>query len=985
MFRFLGSRKNEIQEERANPTKVLNERPRNRVQESSSSVQGTLQRSALVQQQQQHNSENMVTLHARLLQEAEKIRKWKVQTELDLKEKERRMGEALSRIETMKKSILELQLQNEKTSAKLEEEITNKGEVLKRIDATREMCHLLKSHASSVIERLSRCETEKTELKYSNKEQTKQFQELTEKFMTLKIQVVENTKNSKHHADKEKLVQMQREENLKTKLLASETQMQNLKDALNKKNEEIENLENLLQARMLKVESLELATNELQKNVSCLSKELETRETELKDSALRIASIQDEKGSLEKNLQTLEIDFGDLQASKDNLALKLTENLTTLEGQVKAVQENYRKAEMELEEKRKKLSICEHELHEANSALESLRTEKDALIMEKKDAEINEGMLRFQISNLLTEKEENKRELETLNGEISVLSKKLDRESVCRAQVQDECEALQEKIASFELLKKEKESQISSLQVELGDWQTKAESLETVLSRKDSELVELQAKTETLEQTIKSESKRVHELKAEIKESEIALAEKTEALNQCELSLHSAVETLKVSEKEKEILEQNLTASEAQIAELRTTSENQDKKIEELTNQLENVNEQQKESGKSLTVQQKKCTTTAKLNRELEKEVKALKSKLQKEAKTLQQQADELMAVHTEMAQMKEAKANSDIAIQNYKEEMTHLKLQCESDQKKAQLAMEKAKEMQLSAEKEKENAQALTDCQLTEMMSTLETYKQNNEKLISEKDFTIEELKRLIDNHKTAAMKHAEEKLDWSRENDALKKEMSSLEIEKEKLTVQVTALLSTKDELKKELLALENQMSVCKIQAVHKMQEVHTPLQRNAAPVVEVTPQKQQAPRTPQPSTPKVSTVPKTPSRSILRMVNSESKRRKVAFAACDSPDVSSDECDLMELDPEASFCTNSRTPLLFTPSPKQDDSFTAGSKPVPSSQKPQGPQTLLPEACGTTSLFPLKGNKNPIRESKPLPLNRKPRGRNVETKSS
>ena len=68
---------------------------------------------------------------------------------------------------------------------------------------------------------------------------------------------------------------------------------------------------------------------------------------------------------------------------------------------------------------------------------------------------------------------------------------------------------------------------------------------------------------------------------------------------------------------------------------------------------------------------------------------------------------------------------------------------------------------------------------------------------------------------------------------------------------------------------------------------------------PIVEVTPQKQQAPLTPHPVTPKISTVPKTPSRSILRMVNSENKRRKVAFAPSNSPGLSSDESDLMELD--------------------------------------------------------------------------------------
>lgn len=38
-------------------------------------------------QQQQYENEHMGTLHARLHQEADKIRKWKIQTELDLKDK----------------------------------------------------------------------------------------------------------------------------------------------------------------------------------------------------------------------------------------------------------------------------------------------------------------------------------------------------------------------------------------------------------------------------------------------------------------------------------------------------------------------------------------------------------------------------------------------------------------------------------------------------------------------------------------------------------------------------------------------------------------------------------------------------------------------------------------------------------------------------------------------------------------------------------
>ncbi|GFS00535.1 synaptonemal complex protein 1-like [Elysia marginata] len=985
MFRLFGSRGDQAQENRTNTTKVSNERLRSRLSEASSSCQGPLQRPALVQQQQ-HNSENMVTLHARLLQEAEKIRKWKIQTELDLKEKERKMTEALLRIETMKKSILELQLQNEETSSKLEEEITNKGEVLKRIDATREMCNLLKSHASSVIERLTRCETEKTELKYTNREQTKQFQELTEKFKNLKIQVTENTKNSKSHADKERLDHVQKEKILTSKLHDSETQIQNLKDAVEKKDKEIETLETMLQTKMQKVECLEQSTDELQKSVSCLSKDLENREAELKDSALRIAKVQDEKGCLEKKIQILEIDFGNLQASKDDLTLKMTENASDLECQLQLAREDAKMAKTDLEEEQEKLSICKQQLDEANNALENLKSAKDALLMEKKDAEISEDMLKFQISNLVAEKDENKEEIHNLNGEISVLNKKLDRESLLRAQVQGEYDALQEKVAALEVIRSENEDQTASLQMDLNDLQTKVESMETILSKKDAEILKLQGQKEILEQTANSEREKMKQLEAEIKESEESLTEKSEVIQRRKESLDLLSKDLEASRAEREKLEQKLTMSDTEIEKLRNTVEDYEHKVQELTGQLDNVTEQQKESGKSLTAQQKKAATTAKHNKELEKEVRSLKSKLEKEGKALQLQSDELLAVQTEMAALREAKSESQASLQSYREEMKNLKLQCETEQKEARIAMEKAKEMQMNAEKEKEKAQALTDCQLAEMMSTLESYKQNNEKLISDKDLKIEELRILIDKQKAEAMKHGEEKFEWSCLNDSLKNQVTSSEREKEKVMEEVTTLLSEKDLLKKQVVLLENQISDLKLQAVHKPQENCTPLLRNASPpAVEVTPQKQGVSHISQPVTPKISTVPKTPSRSILRMVNSERKRRKVAFNASDCRPSSSDESDIMELDTEAAVCKNAGTPLLFTPRKVPvDKGLTEGYTPKPLSRKPRELQIIQSEE----NVLSMPNRDETLVKGSSLvsvPLNRKPRGsHSAQTKS-
>lgn len=56
---------------------------------------------------------------------------------------------------------------------------------------------------------------------------------------------------------------------------------------------------------------------------------------------------------------------------------------------------------------------------------------------------------------------------------------------------------------------------------------------------------------------------------------------------------------------------------------------------------------------------------------------------------------------------------------------------------------------MQSNAQKEKDNALKLTDAQLTEMMATLDSYKQNNEKLVCEKNKEIQSLTTKMDNEK--------------------------------------------------------------------------------------------------------------------------------------------------------------------------------------------------------------------------------------------
>lgn len=54
--------------------------------------------------------ERLSQLHARLQQEAEKIRQWKTATEMDLKQKDAQLQEALHTVDTQRRTLVELQV-----------------------------------------------------------------------------------------------------------------------------------------------------------------------------------------------------------------------------------------------------------------------------------------------------------------------------------------------------------------------------------------------------------------------------------------------------------------------------------------------------------------------------------------------------------------------------------------------------------------------------------------------------------------------------------------------------------------------------------------------------------------------------------------------------------------------------------------------------------------------------------------------------------
>lgn len=92
----------------------------------------------------QNDQQRLASLHTKLHKEAEKIRHWKTEKEMELKQKDRSLSEAVQTNDSLRKSVIELQFQNEEFSTKLHEKELEKAETEQKLHTVREMATVLR-------------------------------------------------------------------------------------------------------------------------------------------------------------------------------------------------------------------------------------------------------------------------------------------------------------------------------------------------------------------------------------------------------------------------------------------------------------------------------------------------------------------------------------------------------------------------------------------------------------------------------------------------------------------------------------------------------------------------------------------------------------------------------------------------------------------------------------------------------------------------
>ncbi|XP_052554469.1 synaptonemal complex protein 1 isoform X3 [Tympanuchus pallidicinctus] len=524
------------------------------------------QQTKLCPEVDEENLETMNELYSKLYKEAEKIKRWKLAVESELKQKERKFQENRKIIEAQRKAIQELQFENEKLSLKLEDEICENKDLLKENSASRHLCNLLKETCSHFTEKSTKYEHEREETRQLYEELNNNIERMIVAFEELRVQA-ENTRLEmcfKLKEAEEKMDNFERESKLEVSM--KEKQISDLTARCNEKDDVIRDIKTHLQESKNKIADLEEAKRhegemlkesqlnqeylkaeleeaknslrkteatqesletELQSTVKALiqvTQEKETQMEECKEAKALHASMLEEFEASTYNLKSLlQEEQNRLKKYKDEsklLTLELTNKSAELEEMTKLKHEK----EMQLEE----LSEALKELHDLTVQL-TCSVEKEQNYLKQltslnadleREAQKNE-QLTVTINTLLLEKEQMAQEKSNMATELKKLQEShedqrekeenikqlVEHLEEANGQLRNELESLREKMAK-------KGEEVKS---KLDESEENTKSIENEILKKERQLKMLENKLNTMKKQVENKTKCIEELQQENK------------------------------------------------------------------------------------------------------------------------------------------------------------------------------------------------------------------------------------------------------------------------------------------------------------------------------------------------------------------------------------------------------------------------------------------------------------------------------------
>ncbi|XP_057356484.1 synaptonemal complex protein 1 isoform X3 [Manis pentadactyla] len=507
------------------------------------------------------NSEPMSRLYSKLYKEAEKIKKWKVDVDSELKQKENKLQENRKIIEAQRKAIQELQFENEKVSLKLEEGIQENKDLIKENNSTRHLCNLLKETCAKSAEKTKKYEYEREETRQVYADLNNNIEKMIIAFEELRVKA-ENSRLEMHFKLKEDYEKIQHlEEDYKKEVNDKEKQVSLLLNQSAEKENKMKDLTFLLEESRDKVNQLEEKTKLQNENLKESNEKQDHLTSELEDTKMSLQRSVNTQKALEEDLQIAttkiyqltgekEAQMEEFNRAKSAHSLMVTEFKTTicnlkelltteqqrlekLEDQLKILTMELQKKSSELEEMTKLKNNQEVELEE----LKKILAENQKLLDEKKHFEKIAEELKGteqELTGLLQTREKKVHDLEIQLTAVGTSEQHYSK------QVKELKTELENEKNELESVREELKQTGDEVKYKLHESEENARSIECEVLKKDKQMKVLENKCNNLKKQIENKSKCIEELQQENKALKKKGTAESKQLNLYEIKVEKA-------------------------------------------------------------------------------------------------------------------------------------------------------------------------------------------------------------------------------------------------------------------------------------------------------------------------------------------------------------------------------------------------------------------------------------------------------------
>ncbi|XP_057356481.1 synaptonemal complex protein 1 isoform X1 [Manis pentadactyla] len=659
------------------------------------------------------NSEPMSRLYSKLYKEAEKIKKWKVDVDSELKQKENKLQENRKIIEAQRKAIQELQFENEKVSLKLEEGIQENKDLIKENNSTRHLCNLLKETCAKSAEKTKKYEYEREETRQVYADLNNNIEKMIIAFEELRVKA-ENSRLEMHFKLKEDYEKIQHlEEDYKKEVNDKEKQVSLLLNQSAEKENKMKDLTFLLEESRDKVNQLEEKTKLQNENLKESNEKQDHLTSELEDTKMSLQRSVNTQKALEEDLQIAttkiyqltgekEAQMEEFNRAKSAHSLMVTEFKTTicnlkelltteqqrlekLEDQLKILTMELQKKSSELEEMTKLKNNQEVELEE----LKKILAENQKLLDEKKHFEKIAEELKGteqELTGLLQTREKKVHDLEIQLTAVGTSEQHYSK------QVKELKTELENEKNELESVREELKQTGDEVKYKLHESEENARSIECEVLKKDKQMKVLENKCNNLKKQIENKSKCIEELQQENK----ALKKKGTAESK-QLNLY-----------------------EIKVCKLELELEGAKQKFKEMTDSYQKVIEDKKISEENLLEEVEKAKVISdeavKLQKEIDircqhkiAEMVALMEKHKHQYDKIVEERDSELGLYKSKEQEQSSmKASLETELSNLKTELLSVKKQLEIERKEKEILKREAKETIVTL-KEKEDKKTQT------------------------------------------------------------------------------------------------------------------------------------------------------------------------------------------------------------------------------------------------------------------------------------